>query len=154
MKNYTKTKEVCAGSVLFYKDKILLLYNHRRKHFVQSQGHQKKNESLSQTALREAKEETGFKNLKVIKKLGKYQYHFQQGNKITFKTIRVYLIAILNRIKSYRTQMPNEKFSNHFFSIQKAIEKVQWKQDKKYIHLARKYLRDKYTLITKLYKYQ
>ena len=124
-------REICATSVLFYKDKILLLFDQNYKHYVLPQGHTRKNEHPSETAIREAKEETGFTNLKLIKKLGQYQYHFCKDEKLIYKKIIVYLIEILNQKKVKKMVSQRENFINRFFLPTKAIEKLQWPQDKK-----------------------
>ncbi|MBU3918935.1 NUDIX domain-containing protein [Patescibacteria group bacterium] len=136
-----KTKAVCASVVMFYKNKILLLYDHKWKHYVLPQGHKENKEVLKNTALREASEETGFKNLKVVKKLKKYQYHYSENNKIIYKTIHVYLVEILNPSKTKRKLEPHEKYSNNFFKTNEAIKKARWPQDKKVIALSKNYIK-------------
>src|SRR3990167_5118119 len=111
-----KEKFVSAGSILFYQGKIVLLFHHKRREYVFSQGHQEKGETLKQTALRETREETGFQNLRYVRRLGQHQYDFIQDGIKYYKTVHIYLVELLNKIKKSNTQMPNEKFSNRFFS--------------------------------------
>lgn len=91
-----KIHEVCSSTILVRNNKFVLLYDHNKKHYVLPQGHKRKKETLSEAALREAREETGFQNLSINKKLGRYQYHFNQGRKTIYKIIHVYLIIVIN----------------------------------------------------------
>lgn len=136
-----KIKAVCASAVMFYKNKVLLLYDYKWKHYVLPQGHRENKETLKNTALREASEETGFKNLKVVKKLKKYQYYYSENNKMIYKTIHVYLIEILNLLKTKRKLEPHERYSNNFFKANEAIKKARWPQDKKVIALSKNYIK-------------
>ena len=136
-----KIHEVCSSTILVRDNKFVLLYDHNKKHYVLPQGHKRKKETLSEAALREAREETGFQNLSIIRKLGRYQYHFDQGRKTIYKIIHVYLIIVINGKQLRNTQNVNENFTTHLFSFKKAIEVVRWKQDKKFISLVRKFLK-------------
>jgi 8-oxo-dGTP pyrophosphatase MutT (NUDIX family) len=136
-----KIHEVCSSAILIRDNKFVLLYDHNKNHYVLPQGHKRKKEILSETALREAREETGFQNLSTVRKLGRYQYHFDQGRKTIYKTIHVYLIRVTNGKQLKNTQNASEDFSAHILSFKKAIEVVRWKQDKKFISLARKFLK-------------
>ena len=136
-----KIYETCSGVVLVRDNKFVLLYDHNKKQYVLPQGHKRKKETLPDTALREAREETGFQELVAVKKLGRYQYHFDQGRKTTYKTIHVYLVRVINNRQLQNTQNANENFTVRLFSSKEAVKMVRWKQDKKYILLARKFLR-------------
>lgn len=139
-KDGNKKREFCASSVLFYKNKFLLLYDNNCKHYVLSQGHQRKKEKLSLTALREAREETGYQNLKLIKKLKQYQYHFKKQETIIYKNVQPFLIEILNNSKDKKSLLTHEDYSNSFFSFQKAIKKLRWPQDKKLLKFSKNLL--------------
>lgn len=136
-----KSKEICAAAVLYYKNKFLLIYDHNYKHYVLPQGHQEKGENLKETILREIYEETGYNNLRVRKKLFKYQYHFKKNNKIIYKEIHLFLIKIVSLSRGNKNLNENEKYSNHFFTIKEAIKKVRWPQDKKAIIQAKSYIK-------------
>jgi thymidylate kinase/ADP-ribose pyrophosphatase YjhB (NUDIX family) len=141
-KNNNKIKETCASSILFYKNKFLLLYDHKWKYYVLPQGHKKIREKLSETALREAGEETGYRNLKLITRLGKYQYHFKRNKNIVYKVIQPYLIKISTISKIKKDLRSHEKYSNRFLSFEDAVRKLRWRQDKNLLNLSKKYLID------------
>ena len=138
-----KIYEVCSSAILVYSGKFVLLYDYKKKHYVLPQGHRRKKESLVNTAKREAKEETGFQQLFPVKKLGRYQYHFNQGNKTIYKTIYVYLLKIIDNKRHRNIQNANENFTVHLFPFKNAVKMVKWEQDKKYLLFARKFLKIK-----------
>lgn len=133
-----KIYEVCSSIILVRDNKIVLLYDYDKKHYVLPHGHKRKKESLINAALREAKEETGFQELIYIKKLGKYQYHFHQGSKTIYKTIHIYLVKVIGNNRLQNTQNANENFTIRLFPFKEAVKMAKWKQDKKYINLAKK----------------
>ena len=81
-----KFPEIIAagGKVINNKSEILFIY--RNKKWDLPKGKAEKNENISQTALREVKEETGIKNLSIIKPLEKTYHIFKRGGKNYLKT--------------------------------------------------------------------
>ncbi len=139
-----KLKVSCASMVAHCNNKILLLYDHKYKHYVLPQGHQELGEALKKTAVREMIEETGFNNLKVIKKIAKYQYNYPTENKIIYKTIHVYLLEILGLSKVKKSLESHENYSNKFFNFEDAIKNARWLQDKEAIKKSWAYKKSPY----------
>lgn len=139
--NLKKSKEVCSAAVLYYKSKILLIYDHNYKQYVLPQGHQEKGENLKETILREICEETGYKNLIVRKKMFKYQYHFKKNDKVIYKEIHIFLAEIVSLLKKNKKLNIYEKYTNHFFTVKKAIKMARWPQDKRAILKAKSYIK-------------
>ena len=81
-----KFPEVIAagGKVINNKSEILFIY--RNKKWDLPKGKAEKNEIISETALREVEEETGIKNLSIIKPLEKTYHIFKRGGKNYLKT--------------------------------------------------------------------
>ena len=81
-----KFPEVIAagGKVINNKSEILFIY--RNKKWDLPKGKAEKNENISQTALREVEEETGIKNLSIIKPLDKTYHIFKRGKTNYLKT--------------------------------------------------------------------
>ena len=81
-----KFPEIIAagGKVINNKSEILFIY--RNKKWDLPKGKAEKNENISQTALREVEEETGIKNLSIIKPLDKTYHIFKRGAKNYLKT--------------------------------------------------------------------
>jgi hypothetical protein len=65
----------------------------------------------------------------------------RESRKTIYKIIHVYLVRVNNGKKLKNTQNVNENFTTRLFSYKKAIEVVRWKQDKKFISLAQKFLK-------------
>ena len=81
-----KFPEIIAagGKVINKKSEILFIY--RNKKWDLPKGKAEKNENISQTALREVEEETGIKNLSIIKPLDKTYHIFKRGKTNYLKT--------------------------------------------------------------------
>lgn len=81
-----KFPEIIAagGKVINNKSEILFIY--RNKKWDLPKGKAEKNEIISETALREVEEETGIKNLSIIKPLDKTYHIFKRGGKNYLKT--------------------------------------------------------------------
>ena len=81
-----KFPEIIAagGKVINNKSEILFIY--RNKKWDLPKGKVEKNEIISETALREVKEETGIKNLSIIRPLDKTYHIFKRGGKNYLKT--------------------------------------------------------------------
>ena len=81
-----KFPEIIAagGKVINNKSEILFIY--RNKKWDLPKGKAEKNENIAQTALREVEEETGIKNLSIIKPLKKTYHIFKRGGKNYLKT--------------------------------------------------------------------
>ena len=82
-KKYPEIIAAC-GKVINNKSEILFIY--RNKKWDLPKGKAEKNENISQTALREVEEETGIKNLSIIKPLDKTYHIFKRGKTNYLKT--------------------------------------------------------------------
>ena len=81
-----KYPEITAagGKVINQNSEILFIY--RNKKWDLPKGKAEKNENISQTALREVIEETGIKNLTIVKPLEKTYHIFKKGSKHFLKS--------------------------------------------------------------------
>ena len=81
-----KFPEIIAagGKVINNKSEILFIY--RNKKWDLPKGKAEKNEIISETAIREVQEETGIKNLSIIKPLDKTYHIFKRGSKNYLKS--------------------------------------------------------------------
>lgn len=139
--NKEKIKEICASVVLIHNNKVLLLYDKNWNHYVLPQGHRETGESLRQTVIRETKEETGYNDLKLIKKIKQYQYHYHKSNKIVYKNIHTYLVKILSLSSQKKQLDKHENYANCFFGFNEAMKQANWPQDKELIKISRDYLK-------------
>lgn len=123
----------CVSAVITTNNKILLLNDKNYKHFVLPQGHIEKSESKKDALLREIAEETGFIEVKVVKKIKTYQYNYIDEREIVYKKIHVYLVELTGRRKIKKKLEHHEKYANHFFEFRNAIKYARWPQDKQII---------------------
>ena len=81
-----KYPEIIAagGKVINNNSEILFIY--RNKKWDLPKGKAEKNENIAETALREVEEETGIKNLSIIKPLDKTYHIFKRGGKNYLKS--------------------------------------------------------------------
>ena len=81
-----KYPEIIAagGKVINQNSEILFIY--RNKKWDLPKGKAEKNENISQTALREVIEETGIKNLTIVKPIEKTYHIFKKGSKHFLKS--------------------------------------------------------------------
>ena len=78
--------EIIAAGGKVYNDKSEILFIYRNKKWDLPKGKAEKNENISQTALREVIEETGIKNLTIIKPIEKTYHIFKKGSKHFLKS--------------------------------------------------------------------
>jgi len=133
-----EVKEYCANAVIFYKDKFLLLYSKKHRDFCFPQGHKNEGEKDTDTILREIKEETGFYDLEIIELITTYNIRFYRNKKIINKTIACFLIRVRSLIKTKKTLESHESYTNHFFTYEDAIKKLNWTENKNIIKCAKK----------------
>jgi 8-oxo-dGTP pyrophosphatase MutT (NUDIX family) len=133
-------QEIDAAGVVVYNNQFLLMYDRKLKVYDFPQGHWERGETLQQTALREIAEETGCCDLKIIIKLGRYQYHFVKNRKTVYKRIDIYLVKALSKKRVKRMKHESDRYSIRFVSYAKAMKMLSWEQDKKYLQLGYKAL--------------
>jgi len=131
-----------ASAVVYFKKKdgikILLLKKNNGLIFL-PKGHVNKGEKPSETALREAKEETGLISGKIEKKIGEYSYTFipEYG----FATHKKRVVSYLIEGKKIKPQaLEVEGFSDVFFvSLNEAVKLCSFEDEKKMITKAFSY---------------
>lgn len=125
--------EVAAGGVVTNKKgKVLFIY--RNKKWDLPKGKLKKGESLEEAAIREVKEETGVKGLKIENFLQTTYHVFKTKGKYKLKEVHWYAMRT-----SYSGKLKGQK--------SEGIEKVKWKGPKK----INKALKKSYTNIQLLF---
>ena len=93
-----KTKYThCAGGIVINNNKEVVIVNQNHNSWSLPKGHVDKGETILDAAIREIYEETGIKDLKLIKPLGDYgRYRIGldgQDDKSEFKTINIFLFT-------------------------------------------------------------
>jgi 8-oxo-dGTP pyrophosphatase MutT (NUDIX family) len=73
-----ETKRYTAsGGIIIRNGEALLLHKHKKDEYVLPKGHVEVGETLEEAALREAREETGFANLRLLANLGTLQSQYE-----------------------------------------------------------------------------
>jgi len=135
--------ESSAGAVIFLKKNDtyhFLLLHYDEGHWDLVKGHIEEGETLKETVIREAKEETGIDDLKFIPGFQeKTEYYFQLKGKRTFKTNKLFLAET----KKEEINLSSEHTSFAWLSYHQALEKVTFENTKKVLKKAMKFLKSK-----------
>jgi len=83
-------KTESAGGVVLNDDGLILIVNQKRRSWSLPKGHLEKGESSLEAAKREIYEESGIKELTLIKELGNYE-RYRIFNESELKTITLFL---------------------------------------------------------------
>lgn len=138
-------RETSSGGVVFRRNKKtqeleILLVQDARDRWTLPKGHVEEGETTQETALREIREETGLKDVKMMKWLGKTNYRFRRVNSLVLMITHVYLAKSLN----HDEQLVGEDWMNGigWFPAHKAIDMVAYDQLSKLMLIAMKQMRE------------
>ena len=112
LSNFPFPKIVAAGGRVT-NDKNEILFIFRDKKWDLPKGKVEKNENISQTAIREVKEETGIKNLMIVKPLDKTYHIFKRAKKTYLK-------------ETYWFEMKSNHDKKFAPQISEGITRVEW----------------------------
>lgn len=131
----------CAGGVVFFDDKVFLIKNEKGE-WTLPKGVIKGNDLSSEVAVKRVKEETGL-IVDIVSNAGRTSYEF-------FSITRQK--PVCNKITWYIMKAPTDKFilentpkiiEGGFFTIDDALEKITYSQDKSIVSLSyKKYKED------------
>lgn len=117
-----------GGILLNSKKEIYLIYNKDNKTYQLPKGHIEKGESSRIAALREVKEETGYRNIKIISsKTFKIFYQFKDkwnNYRKSEKNTIYYIMSLIDDQRIRTKQQDEEKLDGDWFTIDDAIKKV------------------------------
>lgn len=119
-------KHYSAGGVLINNNKFYLIYKFTKDEWKLPKGHVEEGETLEETALREVREETGFKNIEFIteKPINEVNYSFVENGKEINKTVTYFLFKT-NEIKNSQTiEMTKEELNGDWFEYEEALKKA------------------------------
>lgn len=130
----------CAGGVVFFGDKVLLLKNEKGE-WVLPKGVIRNGDSSDEVALRRVREETGVE-AQIISTIGHTNYEFYSVtrqrpvcNKITWYIMK----SSQEQVDNSQSEEQNEV---GFFNIDDAIRMITYSQDKSLLNLSYKKLRN------------
>lgn len=124
-------REFSAGGIVIKRErerlKILLIKDGYGR-WTWPKGNIGKGELSEDAALREIEEETGLKNLQIIKKLNKIEYFYRLHGDLIFKTVYLFLMEAKGREK-FKIQT-SEIRDAKWFTPDEALETVSYKGSK------------------------
>jgi len=148
--------EKASGVVIFRKEKKIyyLLLDYGYDYWGFSKGHIEKRENLKQTALREAEEETGIKDLDFIKGFEEkieYSYEindqkiFKENKRSSFsskgKNIFKIVTYFLAETKNKEVLISSEHKDYRWLAYQDALDKLTYKECKETLEKANNFLK-------------
>ncbi|MDP6647765.1 MAG: NUDIX domain-containing protein [Candidatus Woesearchaeota archaeon] len=137
--------ERSAGAIVFIKEKEpkYLLLHYEAKHWDFPKGNIEAGESETDTAKREIEEETGIKDVDIIKGFKeKIQYYFKFKGELINKTVVFYLA----KTQTEQIKLSFEHIGSIWLPYDKAIEKLTFKNAKEILEKANKFLKTHKTL--------
>ena len=137
--------ERSAGAIVFKKDKepIYLLLHYEAKHWDFPKGNIEKGEDDIETVKREIEEETGIKDIEIVKDFKeKIQYYFKFKDELINKTVIFYLA----KTNTKQIKLSFEHTGSIWLPYEKAIEKLTFKNAKEILKKANKFLKTHKTL--------
>ena len=137
--------ERSAGAIVFIMEKepIYLLLHYEAKHWDFPKGNIEKGETDQETVKREIEEETGIKDIEIIKDFKeKIQYYFKFEGELINKTVIFYLA----KTKTKEVKLSFEHIGSTWLPYDKAIEQLTFKNAKEILKKANDFLKTHKTL--------
>ena len=132
--------EFSSGAVVFRKERnkiVYLLLHYGKGHWDFPKGHIEKGETEEETAIREAKEETGIEDLKFLDGFKeKIEYFFRQEG----KTIHKMVIYFLAETKTKDIKISFEHSGFEWLDYEKALEKITFNNSREILKKAHSHL--------------
>ncbi len=138
-------QERSAGAVVFKKEKEpkYLLLHYEAGHWDFPKGNIEQGENDIETAKREIQEETGIKDVEILKDFReKIQYYFKFNNELINKTVVFYLA----KTKTKQVNLSFEHIGFEWLPYDKAIEQLTYKNAKEILKKADDFLKTHKTL--------
>jgi len=137
-----KAKNLISGAaIIFYRGKVLLIYDKKWRHYVFPQGKAKKGENILVATIREVKEETGYFDVELLGTLTRYQYRYQDKNNLITKQIITHVFCLKSLKQTGKSLEPHEDYQNRFLSTQEAFKLLKWSEDQRALREAIKKIR-------------
>lgn len=113
--------ELSAGGIVFCpKTKKILVIEDKKGRISLPKGWVEKNEKLIETARRETEEETGVKNLRLIKKIGEVNFFYRKKTNLVFKKVVYFLFE-----SSYqKPKVQKEEINNAYWVRKEQFTKI------------------------------
>ena len=127
----------CGTVVVYQPGSEILLLHYPEGHWDLPKGHIEKGEDDEQTALRELEEETGMKNVKVIKDFKEStHYFFTCKQELISKTVIFFLVQAKNK----NVKISHEHQDYLWLPLEEALKKITFKNVKEIVLKAKIYI--------------
>ncbi len=130
----TKPVTSAGGVILDSEGRVLMLHRKQEGTWVLPKGRVEPGESLRQTALREVEEETGLKDVKVVKEIGLVRYmFFWRPDNVNYRKTVHYFIMRLNGSAADSIKL-EEDFSEHAWRpVDEAAKLLTFENDRRIV---------------------
>ena len=119
-------KRIAAGGVVVRRVaegfKVLLIRD-SYGHWIWPKGHAEEGETVPETAIREVQEETGIKELEILKKVGKQEYTYKFEGIDVLKIVYIFLMETSQENLVIQT---SEVEQGKWFSVEEAIDIIEY----------------------------
>lgn len=141
-KNNHLIKYTAAGGVITDSTgtRVLILVRPSRDEIRLPKGHAEPDEALSDTALREVIEETGYDDLEILSALGEKLVAFPLQQKIVQRTEHYYLMRARSERQRPRPTMDSEQFFPIWVDWDEALNSLTYEAEQEWLRRARKAL--------------
>ncbi len=134
-------KELSAGAIIYLKEKgstQYLLLQYGAGHWDFAKGHVEKNESEEETVRREAKEEAGLSDLRLVPGFReRISYFFRKNGRAVAKEV-VFLLA---ETKTKKVKLSFEHSGYCWLGFEEAVKKTTYSSGREVLKKAEKFLR-------------
>ena len=123
-----------GGVILDSEGKVLILRRKTEGTWVLPKGRVEPGETLKQTALREVEEETGLRELRIIKEIGlvRYVFFWRPDNVNYKKTVHYFLMRLTNEDAKDMNLEPS--FAGHtWLDVKEAVKALTFDNDRRIV---------------------
>ncbi len=125
-----------AGGVVVFENKVLVLERPGRQEIRLPKGHVKDGEKLTDAAIREVSEESGYSELRIVENLGVQKIEFDYDGVHIIREEVYFLMALKDEAKT-----PGEvEFTLKWLSWENALEQLTYPAEKEWLRRAMKVL--------------
>ncbi|MBW3538490.1 NUDIX domain-containing protein [Candidatus Parcubacteria bacterium] len=131
-------REYTAGGVVFRRQPQgvdILMIQDKMGRWSIPKGHVEEGEQLEQTALREVREETGLRKLKIRDKLDKIYFFYRKEGKLIFMTTYVFLMEALGNTDDLKPELGEGITDAAWFPQAEALKLIEYKDTEKLFRL-------------------
>jgi len=123
---------VAAGGVVLFDNQVLVLERPSRQEIRLPKGHVENGEELTNAAMREVSEESGYSKLCIIKDLGVQQNEFDYGGRHIIRQEYFFLMELKDDVKTEG----EAEFTPKWLQLEDAVEKLSFPVEKEWVQRA------------------